>query len=87
MKNSETSHTGGNVDKDGYTRTAEAFRNDLDFYYDRNGCVRTELLYKKRIMNIPELINKIEKVDEQKLGIEELIQINNKNDWKHIFRI
>lgn len=33
MKNSETSNTGGNVDKDGYTRTAEAFRNDLDFYY------------------------------------------------------
>ena len=35
MKNSETSHTGGNVDKDGYTRTAEAFRNDLDFYYNK----------------------------------------------------
>ena len=35
MKNSETSHTGGNVDKDGYTRTAEAFRNDLDFYYEK----------------------------------------------------
>ena len=29
MKSSETSYTGGNVDKDGYTRTAEAFRNDL----------------------------------------------------------
>lgn len=36
MKNSETSYTGGNVDKDGYTRTAEAFRNDLEFYY-QNG--------------------------------------------------
>ncbi len=36
MKNSETSHTGGNVDKDGYTRTVEAFRGDLDFYY-QNG--------------------------------------------------
>lgn len=59
--------------------------NDFDFYYDRNGCVRTELLYKKRIMNIPELINKIEKVDEQKLEMEDLIQINNKNDWKHVF--
>lgn len=35
MKNSETSHTGGNVDKDGYTRTAEAFRNDLEFYYSK----------------------------------------------------
>ena len=36
MKNSETSYTGGNVDKDGYTRTVEAFRADLDFYY-QNG--------------------------------------------------
>ncbi|MBQ9854233.1 MAG: polysaccharide deacetylase family protein [Bacilli bacterium] len=33
MKNNETSYTGGNVDKDGYTRTSEAFRNDLEFYY------------------------------------------------------
>ena len=35
-KNSETIYTGGNVDKDGYQRTAEAFRNDLEFYY-KNG--------------------------------------------------
>lgn len=33
-KNSETNYTGGNVDKDGYQRTAEAFRNDLEFYYE-----------------------------------------------------
>lgn len=33
LKNSETAYTGGNVDKDGYTRTVEAFRNDLEFYY------------------------------------------------------
>ena len=32
-KNSETAYTGGNVDKDGYQRTAEAFREDLEFYY------------------------------------------------------
>lgn len=32
-KNSETKYTGGNVDKDGYQRTAEAFREDLEFYY------------------------------------------------------
>lgn len=31
--NDETSYTGGNVDKDGYQRTVEAFRNDLEFYY------------------------------------------------------
>ena len=35
-KSSETDYTGGNVDKDGYNRTAEAFREDLEFYY-RNG--------------------------------------------------
>ena len=35
MRNSDTVNTGGNVDKDGYTRTVEAFRNDLDFYYQK----------------------------------------------------
>ena len=35
-KNSETDYTGGNVDKDGYQRTVEAFRNDLEFYYNNN---------------------------------------------------
>lgn len=30
----ETKYTGGNVDKDGYNRTAEAFRGDLEFYYN-----------------------------------------------------
>ena len=33
-KSSETGNTGGNVDKDGYTRTTEAFREDLEFYYE-----------------------------------------------------
>ena len=32
----ETGHTGGNVDKDGYNRTTEAFREDLEFYYQNN---------------------------------------------------
>ena len=36
MQNSETNYTGGNVDKDGYNRTTEAFRNDLEFYYQNN---------------------------------------------------
>lgn len=35
MKNSETDYIGGNVDKDGYTRTVEAFRNDLETYYQK----------------------------------------------------
>ncbi len=34
MKNSETSYTGGNVDKDGYNRTSEAFEADLRSYYE-----------------------------------------------------
>ena len=35
MKNSETSYTGGNVDKDGYNRTSEAFENDLRSFYQQ----------------------------------------------------
>lgn len=35
IKNSETPNTGGNVDRDGYTRTVEAFRSDLEFYYKK----------------------------------------------------
>lgn len=34
--NSDTEYIGGNVDKDGYHRTTEAFRNDLEFYYQNN---------------------------------------------------
>lgn len=30
----DNKYTGGNVDKDGYQRTADAFRKDLDFYYN-----------------------------------------------------
>ena len=36
MNNSDTKYTGGNVDKDGYNRTTESFRNDLEFYYKNN---------------------------------------------------
>ena len=36
MKSDDTDYTGGNVDKDGYNRTTEAFREDLEFYY-KNG--------------------------------------------------
>lgn len=54
IPSSETKYTGGNVDKDGYNRTAEAFRNDLEFYYQEgyrmvrlidyvNGNINTEL--------------------------------------------
>lgn len=50
----ETKYIGGNVDKDGYNRTAKAFREDLEFYYQNgyrmirlmdyvNGDINTEL--------------------------------------------
>lgn len=32
--NDETEYIGGNIDKDGYQRTSEAFKNDLEFYYN-----------------------------------------------------
>ena len=35
MKNSETQYTGGNVDKDGYNRTSEAFEKDLRSFYEQ----------------------------------------------------
>lgn len=34
VKSDDTAYTGGNVDVDGYQRTAEAFRKDLDLYYE-----------------------------------------------------
>lgn len=33
IPSSQTKYIGGNVDKDGYNRTVEAFRGDLEFYY------------------------------------------------------
>ena len=33
LNNSDTSFVGGNVDRDGYQRTVEAFRKDLEMYY------------------------------------------------------
>jgi len=54
LKNSDTIYTGGNVDKDGYNRTTEAFINDLEMYYQKgyrmirlqdyvNGNIKVEL--------------------------------------------
>lgn len=34
VNDSDTKYTGGNVDKDGYNRTMESFRRDLDYYYE-----------------------------------------------------
>ncbi len=36
INDEDTMYIGGNVDKDGYIRTAESFRRDLEFYYNNN---------------------------------------------------
>lgn len=36
VNTTDNKYTGGNVDKDGYNRTAKAFREDLEFYYQNN---------------------------------------------------
>ncbi len=36
IHNKKSNYVGGNIDKDGYQRTAEAFYNDLEFYYQNN---------------------------------------------------
>ena len=35
-KDEDTKYIGGNIDKDGYQRTAESFRRDLEFYYEND---------------------------------------------------
>src|SRR5574344_823751 len=61
LKDSDTSYTGGNIDKDGYNRTSESFRRDLEFYYNNgyrmirlddyiNGDINTELGYSPLIL-------------------------------------
>ncbi len=49
----DNKYTGGNVDKDGYNRTAKAFREDLEFYYS-NGYRMIRLDdYIKGIIDVP----------------------------------
>lgn len=53
IHNVEPKYTGGNVDKDGYQRTASAFRNDLEFYYS-NGYRMVRLIdYVNGIIDVP----------------------------------
>ncbi len=53
LKNEDTGYTGGNIDKDGYQRTKEAFINDLEFYY-QNGYRMIKLKdYVNGIIDVP----------------------------------
>ncbi len=70
MRNDETKYTGGNVDYDGYTRTTEAFRNDLEFYYQSgyrmirlidyvNGKIDVELGYSPLVLTFDDGLNEV----------------------------
>lgn len=70
MKNEETKYTGGNVDYDGYTRTSEAFRKDLEFYYENgyrmirlidyvNGKIDVELGYSPIVLTFDDGLNEV----------------------------
>lgn len=52
-KSSETSYTGGNVDKDGYNRTVEAFKEDLEFYYQNGYRMIRAIDYVNGIIDVP----------------------------------
>ena len=70
MKNEETKYIGGNVDYDGYTRTSEAFRKDLDFYYENgyrmirlidyvNGKIDVQLGYSPLVLTFDDGLNEV----------------------------
>lgn len=78
LKNSDTAYTGGNIDVDGYQRTAEAFRQDLDFYYENgyrmvrlkdyvNGNINTEAGKSPLVLTFDD-------------GIENNIKVTGKNE-------
>ena len=61
MKDEDTEYIGGNIDRDGYNRTVESFRDDLEFYYQKgyrmirlidyvNGIIDVELGYSPIIL-------------------------------------
>lgn len=53
IHNVDSKFIGGNVDKDGYQRTANAFRNDLDFYYNKGYRMVRLIDYVNGIIDVP----------------------------------
>ena len=53
IHNVDSKYIGGNVDKDGYQRTASAFRNDLDFYYSKGYRMVRLIDYVNGIVDVP----------------------------------
>lgn len=70
--NDDTKYIGGNVDKDGYNRTSEAFRSDLEFYYS-NGY---------RMIRLNDYVNGIIDVELGKSPIILTFDDGNENNFK-----
>lgn len=53
IHNVDAKYVGGNVDKDGYQRTASAFRNDLESYYSKGYRMVRLIDYVNGIIDVP----------------------------------
>lgn len=53
VNTTDNKYTGGNVDKDGYNRTSNAFRGDLEFYYTSGYRMVRLVDYANGIINVP----------------------------------
>ena len=67
----ENKYTGGNVDKDGYNRTSNAFRKDLEFFYENN----------YRMIRLNDYVNGIIDVEMGKSPIVLTFDDGNKNNF------
>ena len=74
ISSNDTKYTGGNVDKDGYNRTAAAFRNDLEFYY-KNGY---------RMIRLTDYVDGVVDVEMGKSPIILTFDDGNKNNFRVI---
>jgi len=53
INNESTSYIGGNVDIDGYQRTIESFKNDLEFYYNNEYRMIRLIDYVNGVIDVP----------------------------------
>lgn len=53
LSNNDTNYVGGNIDKDGYQRTVEAFRSDLEFFYNSGYRMVRLIDYVNGIIDVP----------------------------------
>lgn len=78
-ENANNLYPNGNVDQEGYSRTKEAFRNDLEFYYKNNyrmirltdyvdGIIDVELGYSPIVITFDDGINNVKVLGKDEFG-------------------